>query len=135
MNETTGRRNQKARTRSALIDAAVELVREGRPPSIPDAADRALISVATAYRYFPTADELWFEASAQAIGIAATLLDADERIKAAGDDPVDRLEALVRSVGFAMIDDQAPYRRLAKGALEQWFTQADVPVEERAPIR
>jgi AcrR family transcriptional regulator len=130
-----GRTNQKARTRSALVQAAVELVREGRPPSIPDAADRALISVATAYRYFPTADELWFEASAQAVGFEPTLLEADQRIEGAGDDPVDRLEALVRSMGFAMVDDQAPFRRLAKGALEQWFNQVDVPIEVRAPMR
>ena len=34
-----------------------------------------------------------------------------------------------------MLDDQAPFRRLAKGALEQWFSQVDDPVEERVPIR
>ena len=61
---TPGRVNQKTRTRTALLHAAMELVGEGRPPSIPEAAERALISVATAYRYFPSAEELWFEASA-----------------------------------------------------------------------
>src|SRR6266508_903857 len=132
---TTGRVNQKARTRTALMQAAMELVREGRPPSIPEVAARALISVATAYRYFPSADELWFEASTAAVALEPTLLEARERIEAAGDDPVDRLEALVRSVGFTMLDDQAPFRRLAKGALEQWFSQVDNPVEERAAIR
>ena len=131
-----GRRaNQKTRTRTALIEAATELVREGRPPSIPEAAERALISVATAYRYFPSAEELWFEASMHAVDLEPTLLEADNRIEAAGGDPVDRLEALVRSVGFAMLDDQAPFRRLAKGALEQWFSQVDAPVEDRAPTR
>lgn len=132
---TAGRANQKARTRAALIQAAMELVREGRPPSIPEAADRALISIATAYRYFPSADELWFEASDAAVAFEPTLLEADERIEAAGDDPVDRLEALVRSLGFTMLDDQAPYRRVAKGALEQWFSQVNTPLEDRAPIR
>ena len=34
-----------------------------------------------------------------------------------------------------MIDNQAPFRRLAKGALEQWFSQADTPVEHRVPMR
>ena len=130
-----GRTNQKTRTRTALIQAATELVREGRPPSIPDAADRALISVATAYRYFPSAEDLWFEASVSAVAFEPTLLAARERIEAAGEDPLDRLDALVRSVGFTMLDDQAPFRRLAKGALEQWFNQVDTPVEERAPMR
>jgi AcrR family transcriptional regulator len=130
-----GRANQKARTRAALLRAATELVREGRPPSIPEVADRALISVATAYRYFPSAEELWFEASTEAVGFEPALLATYERIEAAGDDPVERLEALVRSVGFTMLDDQAPYRRLAKGALDQWFSQVETPVEDRAPMR
>ena len=134
-NTSAGRVNQKARTRAALIRAAAELVREGRPPSIPEAADRALISAATAYRYFPSADELWFEASVAAVAFEPKLREADERIAAAGDDPVDRLEAVVRSLGFTMLDDQAPYRRLAKGALERWFSQVDAPFDDRAPVR
>ena len=132
---TDGRANQKTRTRTALLHAAMELVREGRPPSIPEAADRALISVATAYRYFPSAEELWFEASAAALEFEPALVEANERIAAAGDDPVARLEAWVRSAGFTMIDNQAPFRRVAKGALEQWFSQVDTPVEQRVPMR
>ncbi len=132
---TDGRANQKTRTRTALLHAAMELVGEGRPPSIPAAADRALISVATAYRYFPSADELWFEASAATLEFEPALVEANERIAAAGDDPVARLEAWVRSAGFTMLDNQAPFRRLAKGALEQWFSQADTPVEHRVPMR
>ena len=137
MNRTSadGRSNQKARTRAALLQAATELVREGRPPSIPDAADRALISVATAYRYFPSADELWYEASIAAVAFEPALAVSQERIVGAGDDPVARLEVLVREVGFAMLDDQPPYRRLAKAALEQWFSQLDTPADERGPIR
>ncbi|MEO7556370.1 MAG: TetR/AcrR family transcriptional regulator [Acidimicrobiales bacterium] len=130
-----GRANQKARTREALLQAAVQLVRQGQSPSIPDVAERALISVATAYRYFPSAEELWFEASQTAIDFEQGLLDADQRIEAAGPDPVNRLEALTRFVGFAMLDDQAPFRRLAKGALEQWFRQVDAPFEDRVPVR
>ena len=132
---TDGRANQKTRTRTALLHAAMELVGEGRPPSIPEAADRALISVATAYRYFPSAEELWFEASAATLEFEPALIEANERIAAAGDDPVARLEAWVRSAGFTMIDNQAPFRRVAKGALEQWFSQVDTPIEQRVPMR
>jgi hypothetical protein len=92
-----------------------------------EAAERALISAATAYRYFPSADELWLEASDAAVAFEPTLAAAEERIRAAGDDPVSRLEALIRSVGFTMLDDQAPFRRVAKAALDQWFRQADTP--------
>ncbi len=131
----SGRANQKARTRAALVQAATELVRESRPPSIPEAADRAHISVATAYRYFPSANDLWFEASDAAITYEPALREAAEHIEAAGDDPVHRLEAAVRSIGFTMLDDQVPFRRVAKGALEQWFSQVDTPPEDRAPTR
>jgi AcrR family transcriptional regulator len=132
---TSGRANQKARTRAALLETAKQLVGEGRPPSIPEVAERALISVATAYRYFPSAEELWFEASTAAVAFEPALAETEERIEAAGLDPVERLEALVRSVGFAMVDNQAPYRRLAKAALDQWFSQLDAPAEDRAPTR
>jgi len=125
--------NQKARTRSALLQAATELVAEGKQPSMPEAADRALVSVATAYRYFSSAEDLWWEASLAAM--AATMAEADERVEAAGTDPEARLEALIRSVQFRMLDDQMPYRRITLTAQEQWFRQADAPDDERVPIR
>src|SRR6185436_662241 len=70
-----GRTNQKTRTRAALLQSATELVREGRPPSMPEAAERALISLATAYRYFRTAEELWEDA---ALYSSTLLVDYDE---------------------------------------------------------
>jgi AcrR family transcriptional regulator len=130
-----GRLNQKTRTRTALLRAATELVREGRPPSIPEAADRALVSVATAYRYFSSAEDLWWEASSEAFAEPSTLAQAQQRVEAAGSDPQARLEALIRSVGFDMLDDQVPYRRIAQLALEQWFRQTDTPPGERVPNR
>jgi AcrR family transcriptional regulator len=102
---------------------------------VPEAADRALVSVATAYRYFSSAEELWWEASNEAFGEEATLARARQRIEAAGSNPQARLEALIRSIGFAMLDDQVPYRRITKSALEQWFRQAETPAAERVPIR
>ena len=127
--------NQKARTRSALLEAAAELVSEGRPPSIPDAAARALVSVATAYRYFSSAEDLWWEASNHAFGQQRSSARAEGRIDAAGGDPQARLEALIRTVGFEMLDDQVPYRRITKSALEQWFRQAEAQPGQRVPIR
>jgi AcrR family transcriptional regulator len=51
--EQTGRVNQKARTRAALITAARELLAQGVTPSMEGAAAAASISRTTAYRYFP----------------------------------------------------------------------------------
>jgi AcrR family transcriptional regulator len=128
------RTNQKARTRTALLQAATDLFREGKPPSMPEAADRALVSVATAYRYFACAEDLWWEATLADV-FQQTVNETIERTKAAGYEPQARLEAAVRSNGFAMIDDQAPFRRVAQIALDQWFRQREAPDDQQIPIR
>jgi len=50
--EQSGRRQQKARTRTALVAAARELLARGDTPTVEDAATHAGISRTTAYRYF-----------------------------------------------------------------------------------
>jgi AcrR family transcriptional regulator len=55
------RLNQKLRTRAALLRAARELVAQGRTPTVTEVADAALVSKATAYRYFPTQEALLVE--------------------------------------------------------------------------
>jgi AcrR family transcriptional regulator len=49
----TGRTNQKARTRKAIIDACRALTQSGAEITMPDVARAAMVSEATAYRYFP----------------------------------------------------------------------------------
>jgi AcrR family transcriptional regulator len=50
---TGGRSNQRARTERALIDACRALMRSGGQVTMPEVARAALVSEATAYRYFP----------------------------------------------------------------------------------
>jgi AcrR family transcriptional regulator len=127
---TSGRSNQKARTRQALVAATAELIREGKGPSIPDAAERALMSPATAYRYFSSAQSLWEEASLEIIEDWDT-----EQIDQVGDDPRARLDAVVQGVGWHMLDDELPYRNLARASLERWYEQSGLPANERMPVR
>jgi AcrR family transcriptional regulator len=56
-----GRANQKMRTRRAIIDACRELVRTGAEVTMPEVAKLALVSEATAYRYFPDLTSLLSE--------------------------------------------------------------------------
>jgi AcrR family transcriptional regulator len=51
--ESTGRREQKGRTREALVAATRELMASGVTPTVEEAATAARISRTTAYRYFP----------------------------------------------------------------------------------
>lgn len=51
--ELTGRLNQKARTRAALVAATRTLLGQGLIPTVEQAAQDAQIARTTAYRYFP----------------------------------------------------------------------------------
>ncbi len=131
---STGRANQRARTRAALVDAAVTLIRAGRPPSMPEAAERALVSVATAYRYFRTAEELWEDA---ALFSATVIVDSDEleaAIEAAGDDVEARVEVVIRTLGWGFIDHEVMARQVMKASLDRWFAQQGGDGEPR-PVR
>src|SRR5580692_6671638 len=94
----SGRVRQKARTRRALLDAATQLIRDGKPPSMPEVAEAALVSPATAYRYFPSAQALWEEASLELVEPWSTDLVDD-----AGNDPAARLDAVVKTIGWHML--------------------------------
>ncbi len=61
-----GRVNQKRRTRKAIVDAAQAILQRGGRPTVALAADEAMVSRTTAYRYFPTQDSLLLELSVKA---------------------------------------------------------------------
>ena len=130
-----GRVNQKARTRAAVLAAAADLVREGHAPSVPAAAARALVSPATAYRYFPSADDLWTEAAFEAVDFQVATLQVDQLVAAAGNDPHARLDAVITSIGWRMIDDPAPYHHLARAGIDRWLAQQELAPDERVPVR
>jgi AcrR family transcriptional regulator len=58
---TSGRSVQKLRTRGLLLAAARQLARDGKAPTVAEVADSAMVSRATAYRYFPTQEALLVE--------------------------------------------------------------------------
>jgi len=82
-----GRANQKTRTRRAIVEACRELVRTGSDVTMPEVAKLALVSEATAYRYFPdlvsllgeTIDGLW-PSPAEALQPVAPSRDPVERV-------------------------------------------------------
>jgi AcrR family transcriptional regulator len=101
---------------------------------MPETADRALVSVATAYRYFSSAEDLWWEATSEG-AFQQTIDETVERTRTAGPEPQARLEAAIRTNGFAMIDDQLPFRRVAQIALQQWFRQREADDAQQMPTR
>jgi AcrR family transcriptional regulator len=82
-----GRVNQKRRTRAAIVAAARDLITGSAEVTMPAVAQAALVSEATAYRYFPDLISLLREAvdgtwpsPEEALGSAGNSADAVERI-------------------------------------------------------
>ena len=101
---------------------------------MPEAAERALVSVATAYRYFRTAEDLWEDA---ALFSASDFIDSDEvaaAIEAAGHDVEARVEVVIRTVGWGFIDHEVVARQVMKTGLDRWFAQHGGEAEAR-PVR
>jgi len=118
--ESTGRTNQKQRTRQALVAKATELVRQGLTPTISDVADAALISKSTAYRYFPSQELLLVE-----IRLAEVVREDLEALYAASEQPgmpQERLDAVIRGDFVMQLRHEDAIRR----AVATWIVR-DAP--------
>ncbi|TKA09711.1 TetR/AcrR family transcriptional regulator [Actinacidiphila oryziradicis] len=105
---TTGRANQKRRTHDAIVRAATELIRAGSEVTMPEVAKAALVSEATAYRYFPDLASLLQEAMAGQLFAPAEALEsvADSR------DPVERVAAAAEYLLRHVLTYQAVVRAM-----------------------
>jgi AcrR family transcriptional regulator len=116
--ELTGRTQQKARTRKALVEAARHLLAEGTTPTVERTADRAEVSRATAFRYF---------ANQRALLVAtyphleeASLLGA-----AAEEDPLVRLDAVTEELARRILEYEQELRAHLRLSLEPATAQPD----------
>lgn len=108
--EHTGRKNQKARTRRALVSAARDMVRQGVTPTVEEAAEAASVSRATAYRYFPNQRVLLVAAHPEVD--APSLLGED-----APTDPEARLDRVVTELAKIFLDSEESYRNMLRLSL------------------
>ena len=116
--ERTGRTQQKARTRNALIGAARELLAEGVTPNVERTADRAGISRATAFRYF----------SNQRALLVATYPQVEERSLLGADapeDPIARLDAVTEELVRQILEFEPELRAHLRLSLEPAPSQPD----------
>jgi AcrR family transcriptional regulator len=118
MNDATwdrGRVDQKLRTRQALMDAAVDLVKAGLRPSVATVADQARVSRATAYRYFPSQDLMLSEALVRAGARAG--LDPIERGSQPAD-PMKRTAQITRQAAQFSLDHEERLRTALRLSLD-----------------
>jgi AcrR family transcriptional regulator len=111
------RANQKERTRTAIIDAALDLLREDIAPTVATAAERARVSRTTAYRYFPTQESLLQEIANLHPAVAAV----DEAMdNLATDDVEERLLQLLDTFNPIIIADEVHQRTALQVFHENW---------------
>lgn len=133
--DSAGRPNQRRRTRKDLLRAASRLMRDGHKPTLEEIAEEALVSRATAYRYFPGVEALLLEASLDvAVPEVADVLPAD-----APPDPVERLQRVDAALHDMVVANEAALRASLGHILIRSATAGgpdDVPLRQnrRTPL-
>jgi AcrR family transcriptional regulator len=118
MADTAGRPNQRRRTRKDLLDAAARLMKQGRRPSLEEVAEEALVSRATAYRYFPSVEALMVEAT---LDVAAP--SAEDVFRNAPADPAGRVERVDAAFEAMMSANEAGLRMMLAQSLQRSLTE------------
>jgi AcrR family transcriptional regulator len=112
------RKNQKDRTRAAIVDAARELLSDGVTPTVSSAAEAAKVSRPTAYRYFPTQEALLSEIT----DISPSVQSVDDAVRAmTSPDPRERLGELLDRINRILVEDEGRYRAALRVYLDTWF--------------
>ncbi|MGQ0525810.1 MAG: TetR/AcrR family transcriptional regulator [Betaproteobacteria bacterium] len=128
-----GRPNQRRRTRQDLLNAAARLLKQGATPTIEAVAEAAMVSRATAYRYFPTLDALLVEAPLEDEVPNPEVMFAGIRSTA----PEERIDAAEASLHEMVYRNESQLRRLLASSLSR-AAGADgaVPVRQnrRSPL-
>jgi AcrR family transcriptional regulator len=108
--------NQKRRTRAALIEAAQRLLEQGQTPTIADVADEALVSRATAYRYFPSHEHLLLE-----VVLERSIDEINRQVHASAGsgDAATRLEGLVSAIQDEIAANEPGFRSLLRLSIAQ----------------
>lgn len=126
--DSGGRTNQKARTRAALLASALELIREGRRPTVEQAAVAAGISKRTAYRYFVSQDHILADAALDGLRGQMDKLFATP----AAADAHDRLTSLAAALRQLGESNEAELRTMMRAALDMSLGRQHQPA---APAR
>jgi AcrR family transcriptional regulator len=125
----TARDNQRRRTRKAILEAANRLGAAGRTPTLEQVAEEAMVSRATAYRYFPNVEALMVEAALDIAfpDVRALLADAPA-------DPAARLEIAERAFHAMVFGHEAALRMFVAHSLTASAEDGLVRQNRRTPF-
>jgi AcrR family transcriptional regulator len=116
--EASGRVNQKHRTRTAIVAAAQEITARGELPTVAQAAEAALVSRTTAYRYFPTQESLLL---ALAVDIDVRELDELANRPLADSTPGQRVLELIDTFNRHALANERLYRTGTRHYMDAWL--------------
>jgi AcrR family transcriptional regulator len=126
-----GRPNQKSRTRKDLLHAAARLMQEGGSPTLEEVAEAALVSRATAYRYFSGIEALLVEAALDVAMPDAAFFEGD-----ASADPAGRLLRADAAVADMVRANEPALRFMLVHSLQRGMADAGLPARQnrRTPL-
>jgi AcrR family transcriptional regulator len=107
------RSNQHLRTRKDLLLAAGRLLKDGRKPTMDEVAEAALVSRATAYRYFPSLEALLVEAPLDGVVPEPESVFASDT----SSDPEERLDRAEAAMHQATYQNEAQLRLMLSNSL------------------
>lgn len=125
------RSRQKRRTRRAILEAAVDLMRQGETPTANRVAEVAEVSRRTVYLYFPTQEQLLTEAAL--LGVRVEVERAVEL--ADSDDAETRLDTLVAASLRSCIESEVLLRTMIRLTIEHRLDEARGGPPREAPLR
>jgi AcrR family transcriptional regulator len=108
--------NQKRRTRAALVEAAQQLLEQGRTPAVAEVADQAHVSRATAYRYFPSQEHLLLEVVLER---SIDEIDLAVATSAGSGDAAARVDGLVSAIHDEIAANETGFRSLLRLSIAQ----------------
>jgi len=107
--------NRALRARKDLLQAAARLTKDGRKPTMEEVAKEALVSRATAYRYFKNIDALLVEAPLDAAVGRPEDMFANDR----SEDPEARIAAAEAAMHEVVFRNEAQLRVLLANAIQR----------------
>jgi AcrR family transcriptional regulator len=119
-----GRANQKRRTRQALLDAAIALCEGGHSPTFGEVAERAMVSRATAYRYYSSVESLISDAMFE------RELKPLHNLYRPGDDPLEAIGRAARALNEQLLKDEVGLHVVERSFMSAWL---DNKPNERPP--
>lgn len=131
-----GRSRQRLRTRKDLLQAAARLVKRGRKPTLEEIAEEAMVSRATAYRYFSNVEVILAEVELDMFIPSPDELFADDT----STDAFDRLWKADQAINKPTFENHVAARltlaSLLQQSVEKEAEKSEMPVRQnrRSPM-